>query len=256
MSFKQFQYRDLSQPDPGMRPIPGGDGAQNYAEPNFEIGKDIQAADKAHRRPGHFQLDRDVESHLGIDQRIRQEQDDKVRKELERRWEKMSEQAEVEGYTKGLAEGKREAYQAELPRIKERLDKLDRILQEVDGARLQIFTANEVFLMDLIARVAGMVALKEVELDKDYIRRVVMALLQQLGSRDDLKIYLSEADGENVASLRTAIEKEFGKLNNTMIEPSPEIPVGGCKIETRFGVVDASVATQIDNVMKALNTRG
>ncbi len=109
--------------------------------------------------------------------------------------------------------------------------------------------------MDLIARVAGMVALKEVELDQDYIRRVVMALLQQLGTKDDLKILLSEPDARNIDMLRSMIEKEYGKLTNTVIEASPDIEVGGCKIETRFGVVDASVATQIENVMKALKSR-
>jgi flagellar assembly protein FliH len=253
MSFQPFAYRDPSKPAPAAT-VPG-DRAQAYAEPNFELPKDAQAADSAHRRPGHFKLDREVESQLGIDTRIRDEQDAKLKTELERRWEKMSEQAEVEGYTKGLAEGKAEAYKAELPRINERIEKMDRILQEFDSAREKIFTANEVFVMELVARVAGMVALKEVELDKDYVRRVVMALLQQLGSRDDLKIFLSEADSENIDSLRQVMEKEYGKLTNTMIEVSAEIPVGGCKIETRFGVVDASVATQIENVMKALKTR-
>lgn len=250
MSFQRFEYRDPNKP----ATVPA-DQAKSYVEPNFELSKDAKAADSAHRRPGHFKLDREVESQLGIDTRIRDEQEAKMKKELERRWEKMSEQAEVEGYTKGLAEGKAEAHRAEQPRIKERIDKLDHLLREFDSAKERIFTANEVFVMELISRVAGMVALKEVELDKDYVRRVVMALLQQLGSRDDLKIFLSETDGENIDTLRAAIEKEYGKLNNTTIETSTEVPVGGCKIETRFGVVDASVSTQIENVMKALRTK-
>jgi flagellar biosynthesis/type III secretory pathway protein FliH len=97
-----------------------------------------------------------------------------------------------------------------------------------------------------------MVVLKEVEIDKDYVRRLVITLLQQLGTKDDIKIHLSETDFANVEVLKQALDKEFGKLNNTTIEVSGEVPVGGCKIETRFGVVDASIAAQIENVKKTL----
>jgi flagellar assembly protein FliH len=106
--------------------------------------------------------------------------------------------------------------------------------------------------MDLIAEVAGMIVLREVEVDREYVRRLVTALLQQLGTKDDIKIHLSESDYANVETLRQALEKEFGKLSNTTIEVGSEVPVGGCKIETRFGVVDASIAAQIENVKKAL----
>jgi flagellar biosynthesis/type III secretory pathway protein FliH len=126
------------------------------------------------------------------------------------------------------------------------------LLVSFDSYRDKIFAANETFLMDLIAEVGGMIVLKEVAIDRDYIRRLVTTLLQQLGTKDDIKIYLAEADYENVETLREAIEKEFGKLNNSTIEISHEIPVGGCKIETRFGVVDASIAAQIENVKRAL----
>ncbi|MGE3261733.1 MAG: FliH/SctL family protein [Bacteriovoracia bacterium] len=261
MSFEPFQYQGAKKvsgsADP-KAPVPAGvsGGPVKYQEPTFVSRVSPKEADSSHRHQNeHFHLDKAVAGQLGIDDRVKQEQEDYLEKELARRWEKMSDQAEAAGYTKGLEEGKAEAHKAEVPRLTERMAKFDQLLQELDGCRAQVFTANEAFLMDLVARVAGMVALKEVEVDPDYIRRVVMALLQQLGSKDDLKIFLSEADVANIDSLRGVIEKEYGKLTNTVIETSPEIPVGGCKIETRFGVVDASVATQIDNVMKALKTR-
>jgi flagellar assembly protein FliH len=199
-----------------------------------------------------FQLDSIVVNQLGIDEREREEKEARIRKEIERRWELTAEKAEVHGYTRGLEEGKAQAYQAEQPRIKERLDKLEHLLVSFDSYREKIFAANEAFLMDLIAEVAGTIVLREVELDRDYVRRLVTTLLQQLGTKDDIKIFLAEADLANVEALRESINKEFGKLTNTTIEASGEIPVGGCKIETRFGVVDASIASQIENVKRAL----
>jgi flagellar assembly protein FliH len=244
--FRAFEFKELKQPEDERRVV------QPYPEPQFEHPVDAEGADEIHKKRDAFQLDRNVANQLGMEERERQAAEARIKKEIERRWEQVSEKAEVNGYTKGLEEGKAEAYRAELPRIQERIGKLEHLLQSFDGMRDKIFSANESFLMDIIAQVAGMVVLKEVEIDRDYLRRVITALIHQLGTQDDLKIYLSMADHENVENLRAALEKEFGKLNHTVIEPSPEIPVGGCKIETKFGVVDASVATQIENVMKAV----
>jgi flagellar assembly protein FliH len=254
MSFEPFQYQGQKKKTEATPSAPVPSGPPTYQEPTFISRVSAKEADTAHKKKGHFHLDNAVAGQLGIDQREREQQEAYLEKELSRRWEKMSEQAEAAGYTKGLEEGKAEAYKAELPRINERMAKFDLILRELDGSREKIFVANEGFLMDLIARVAGMVALKEVEVDRDYVRRVVLALLQQLGTKDDLKILLSETDAMNIDVLRSAIEKEYGKLTNTVIEASAEIAAGGCKIETRFGVVDASVATQIENVMKAIKS--
>lgn len=245
MTFQKYEFREFekaeSKPD-----------AAPYQAKRFDVQPEQAAAAAGARKPVHFALDQNVVGQLGIEEKERQAAELRVQKEIDRRWEQARDKAEVEGYTRGLEEGKREAVQAEAPRIKERLARLDHLLQEFDKAKERIFLANEAFLMELIAQVARMVVLKEVELDREYLHRVVIALIQQLGTREDMKIYLSEADYGNLEQLKQAVEKEFGKLSNTTIEAGPEIPAGGCKIETRFGVVDASVQTQIENVMKAL----
>jgi len=244
--FKPYEFKELD--------ASGASITKRFDEPKFASHRDADKIDKSHRGSDHFALDHTVAGQLGVHERERREAEARIQAELERRWEKAAEQAEVAGYTKGLEEGKAEAFKAEYPRVAEKLARMDSLLAEFDGYRARIFAANEAFLMDLIAQVGGMVALKAVENDPDYIRRLVTTLLEQLATKEDLKIFLSESDFENVELLRTAIGKEFGKLTNTTIEASPDISVGGCKIETRFGVVDASVATQIENVMKTLKS--
>lgn len=245
--FVKYEYRDLSKPDP----VPTSN-VKKYEEPKFELHNDVEAVVAVVNKHEHFALDEHVSNQLGLGEREKKAAEARIQKELESRWEVAAGKAEVAGYTKGLEEGKKEAYQAELPRIKERVEKLDFLLEEINSLRSKIFTANEAFLMDLIAQVAGMVALKEVALDQDYVKRLVIALLHQVGTKEDIKIFLSQQDHANAESLYQAIQKEFGKLSNTTIEPSEEVPSGGCKIETRFGVVDASVITQVESVMKSL----
>jgi flagellar assembly protein FliH len=248
MTIRNYEYTNLSKSAPAAPAI------HSYQEPKFEVDTNSKLVDVIHKQADSFKLDRNVVEQLGIEDREKKEQEDRLRKELERRWEKAAEQAEVTGYTRGLEEGKAEAFKAELPRVRERIEKLDQILREFDSFRASIFAANESFLMDLIAEVAGMIVLKTVTVDPDYVRRLVTTLLHQLSTKEDIKIFLSQADFANVDALRAALDKEFGKLNNTVIEVSSEIPVGGCKIETNFGVVDASIAAQLENVKAAMKT--
>lgn len=251
MDVKKFEYPDLTQ----RKTSSAAPGVKPYSEPKFEAHVNAKQVDSIHKKKTDaFKLDQIVIDQLGIEDRERAMHEEKFKKELERRWEQNAEKAEVAGYTRGLEEGKAEAYKSELPRIQERMQQFEFLLQQLDSFREKIFASNEAFLMELIAEVAGMVVLKEVEVDREYVKRLVITLLQQLSTKEDLKIHLSEADFANVDVLRQALDKEFGKLNNTTIEASPEIPVGGVKIETRFGVVDASIAAQIANVKAALKT--
>jgi flagellar assembly protein FliH len=250
MNVRKFEYPELT---PRKVSNPDGKNVLAYQEQKFEAQVNQASVEKAHKGgDSSFKLDQIVVNQLGIEDREKAAQEVRIVKEIERRWEQSVEKAEVVGYTRGLEEGKAEAYRAEMPRILERLQKLDHVLQEFDKFRERIFAANESFLMDLIGEVVGMVVLKEIEVDRDYVKRLVVTLLHQLSTRDDLKIYLSQADFSNLEELKRSIDKEFGKLSNTSFEASDEIPVGGCKIETRFGVVDASIASQIENVKKAL----
>jgi flagellar assembly protein FliH len=249
MDVQEYKYEDFSNPQKENRPSLRPHSNTNFsAQTHRNVDEVAAIAGKAE----HFRLDATVSSQLGIRERERADAEAEIKAELERRWEKTSEQAEVAGYTKGLGEGKAEAYKAELPRIAEKVEKLDFLLRELDTFREKIFSANEAFLMDLIAQVAGMVALKEISLDQDYVRRLVTALLKQLGTKEDLKIFLSPADYANASELFHQLEKEFGKLQNASVEPNEAIPVSGCRIETRFGVVDSSVVSQVDNLMKSI----
>jgi flagellar assembly protein FliH len=243
--FQKYEFKELTAAAPASQ-------AEKFKEPRFDIHADAGQAEAIARKGHRFALDHTVASQLGLAERDRQAAEERILREIERRWEQASEKAEVEGYTKGLEEGKKEAFNAELPRVKEKIEKLDHLLREIDAYRDRIFAANEAFLMDIVAQVASMVALREVSVDQDYVRRLVTTLLHQLGTKEDIKIFLSVQDHANADALFQFLQKEFGKLSNTVIEASEEIPVGGCKIETRFGVVDASVQTQIENVMKSL----
>ena len=243
---KKYNYRELS-PAKSTGAVVKKHKMQQFTSQVSEV----VTATADQRRSG-FSLDNLVANHIGVEEREQKAFEALVEKEIELRWEKTKEKAEVNGYTAGLAEGKEQAFKAELPRIKERLDRLDHLVLEMDSFREKIFQANESFIMDLVAQMARMIVLREVEFDKEYLRRVILSLIRQVGTTEDTKILISEQDSDNIQTLSKYIEKEFGKLERTTIEISKEIPPSGCKIETKFCVIDASIEAQITNLMKAI----
>ena len=246
--FQKYEYKSLQNKPPEKTQGTAIDfHPEKMDEPSAKSVDNLSS-----RRNQGFCLDEKVMEQLGLEKREQQRIENNLRIEFEKRWEQMKERAEAEGFSKGLEDGKQEAFHAELPRIQEKLESLNRLTQELDKLREKIFVANEAFLMDLIGQVARVVTLREVELDQEYIHRLVVALLQQLGTKEDLKIYVSERDAVNIQALKEILGKEFGKLTNTTIEVAKDLSGGGCRNETRFGVVNASVQTQIDNIAHSL----
>ena len=75
-------------------------------------------------------------------------------------------------------------------------------MQSIDTQRQRIFVDNEEFLMKLLAQVLRLIALKEIELDKDYLRRLILAMIQQLGEKAEIVLTIGDLDLANIQKLR------------------------------------------------------
>jgi hypothetical protein len=136
---KTYVYQELSKKaasEPGVRP---------FQEQKFEAHVNAKAVDNIHKKSDAFKLDSMVMDQLGIEARENQAQEERIKKEIERRWEQAAEKAEVAGFTRGLEEGKTEAYKAELPRIRERLEKFVFFFYVFYKINEKIFKSQETF---------------------------------------------------------------------------------------------------------------
>lgn len=226
-----------------------------YVQKDFHTEPSSIVVETSDLKRDRFFLDKTVAGQLGLEEKKRKEFEDRINTEINKRWERTKEKAEVEGFTKGLGEGRAEAYKAEEPRIKEQIAKLEELLTTFDTFREKIFLANEAFLIEIISRIAKMIVLKEVAVDPEYIKRLVLHLLQEIGEKDDLVISLSKEDAENIETLKSAISQEFGHLKHTVFEVSETLSKGSCQIETKYGVIDAAVSTQIEKVLESIKTK-
>lgn len=249
MAFKRYEFEDDEAP---KKTPPAPAEESSFKSQRFEHKPKELVLDVAETKVGRFRVHNLIEQQLGLVARERQKNEALITKEIENRWIQTKEKAEVEGFTQGLNAGKNEAYKAEQPRIEERLKLLDTFLTDLASQRELIFRQNEKFLMDLLAQVLRVIALREVQLDPDYLQRLVLHLLDQLSATDDVRILISDEDYDNVQRLREQISRQKPEFKNLTFEFHPEVSKGSCRIETRNIVIDGSIEEQIRNAMAVL----
>lgn len=230
-------------------------GEGNYEATKAKYGA-ISATDseRMHRgqRDRRFSLNPLVKEPLSIEEEERRVIDQKVEERVAAITAEARAKGVQEGYQAGLAKGHREAFELFQNQADERMAQFEGLLAAFEGAKAEIFRANERFLMELVFRVARTVALKEVAEDREYVVRLCRELLERIGARDNIRIRLHPDDAGTALLLKPALEQTFGALGNLTVEPSELVRRGGCIVETEWNEIDASLDTQFEGIHAAL----
>ncbi len=160
----------------------------------------------------------------------------------------LREKAHKDAYAAGFDMGKTDAIAEVLLSAKPAIEKFEKLIGEIEGLKFELAKANEDLITRLIYRLARMVALKEVKEDADYTRRLILQLLERIGTRENIKIYVGMEAYTAADSLKDGLMQALGTLKNVNIELDPEIEDKGCRIETDFGEVDATIDVQLKNI--------
>ncbi len=250
MAFKRYEFEDDKKK--ASSPPSSTGSIDKFKNHKFERDSSELILGVTETKVGRFKVHNLVEEQLGLVERESRKNEALIAKGIESRWTQVKEKAEVEGFTQGLSVGKNEAYKAEQPRIEERLKLLDTFLTDLASQRELIFRQNEKFLTDLLAQILRVIALKEIQLDPDYLQRLVMHLLDQISSTDDVRVLISDEDYENLERLQKQIDREKPEFKNLTFEFHPEVSKGSCRIETKSIVIDGLIEEQIRNAMTVL----
>lgn len=241
---KTFDFNEFKKP-----------GAEDYEKVKAKFGP-LAATDaernSRHQKDRRFAMNPLLKEPLSIEQEERRVMEEKVRARIQTLAEEAKAQAAALGYQEGLNKGFDEAFKRVQAEGAESLQKLDQLVSEAEKAKEEIFRANERFLIELVFRIARMVVLKELSTDKDYVLRLAKELVARVGVRDNITLKINPEDAQTIESLKEGIEKAYGKLSNLNIEASSQVNRGGCRIETQWNAIDASIDTQLQGIGQAL----
>jgi len=116
----------------------------------------------------------------------------------------------------------------------------------------ELYSANESFLISLVFQVGKQVLLRELQTDRDYVKRLTAHVVEKVGAKDHVRIRVGRQDAEMMEQIKEHLKLQLPDLKNVQIEASDDLPLGGCKVETDLSRMNASVETQMAAIEKAL----
>lgn len=251
--FATFQPKNLAPNGVEIRsfkPQSLSDGvAKNYQQVKEQFGS-LATNDPASNP--HFHLNAASKRGLGVEAEERNHLEGKVMAEVESRIEQLTEQAYQEGFAKGRDEGAAQAKLEFQEQSKPLFDQFTAFLESFEQLKREMYGANEQFLMQLIYQISKHVILKELATDSDYIQRLISNVIEKVGAKENIRIKISAKDQGNIDSLKELLKVQHPDFKNIQIEVSDELALGGCKVETDFSRLDASIEVQLAAFAKTM----
>ena len=126
------------------------------------------------------------------------------------------------------------------------------LIDEFEGMKKDLHAANEAFLISLVFQVGKQVLLRELQTDREYVKRLTSHVVETAGAKDHIRIRLGRQDAEMMDQIKEHLKVQLPDLKNIQIEAVDDVSLGGCKVETDLSRMNASVETQLAAIEKAL----
>jgi flagellar biosynthesis/type III secretory pathway protein FliH len=271
-SAQQFEVREESaaqEPDIRVLKLDGtGMQVETFAAPSLkERGRGEYTAVKKkfgaiaatdpdrhskNRKDSRFAMNELLRGPLAVEEEERRTIEEKVRTRVAAVTEEASTRAQAEGYQAGLQKGFDEAYAKTREECAEQVARFEALLTGFENAKQDIFAANERFVVDLTYRIAGMIALKEIKQDPEYLIRLCRELLERVGVRENIRVRVNARQLKAAAALKAGLEAQLGTLQNFSVETSEDAQDEGCHLETDWNSIDATFERQLAGIRAAL----
>jgi len=188
-----------------------------------------------------------------IKKRINRELGGKIKKLLQdkaQQFEKQIEEERKASYEKGLQEGEEKGRKAGEEQIKDSLDTLKKVLDEISNKKSQILIDAEKTIVGLAFNIASEIVKKEINEDDEIIVNIVKDALKYAAEEGKLIIRLNPDDLKIVQEKVLFPSSKGGK--NVEIIGDKSISQGGCYVETNSGEIDATLETRLKEMEKKL----
>ena len=168
------------------------------------------------------------------------------------------------GYSEGLARGRREGYaegrQAGLQEAQQQfrtqadelLALLKQIVSQLEDARREILQSGRTELLELAValarKIVGVVAVRDIEAARINLAKV----LEARGAAGEITLKVNPGQLRSLREYCKELDEGMGRESPVQLEADERVGPGGVKLQTPGGEIDATIETQLDNVVSAL----
>ncbi len=170
---------------------------------------------------------------------------------------KANELKEKEIYRESFVRGEKEGYLAGEKKLFPAIDRLSRVLEELDGLKKKIFEESEKGIIKLSLAVAKEVINREVSLNEETVVSIAGQAMEKVCQSETIKIKVHPSHLEIMLKARAQFLETINGLKNITLEEDENLMPGGCMIETEFGGnVDARIDRQLKEIEIIWESKG
>jgi flagellar assembly protein FliH len=224
-----------------------------YTPKKFELGTPKQALEylEHKKRGADFRLNETIRIQTGVNEIEAENEEEKVEARALQLLKEIQESAYKEAYNLGLSEGRHEAFSKYTKEIEEKLSDTETLLKSLEEAKKELINFNEAHMVRLVFQVATKLARVEVERNDQAVIEILRSAITLAQDEEEITVRVAPAQHEFVEELKKTSGRQFEFLKKVKFEPSPEVSVGGCIVETNYGEVDARVEQRVASLWEA-----
>ena len=163
----------------------------------------------------------------------------------------------AEGLAQGAAQALQEGQRAQQRQAEELAAEFDRFLERAGASLDRQMDDNVEELRDLAIAIAEKVVCVSLKSSSEVICRMIQTAIDKRKRREWAHIYIAECDAKHLSRVPAALMNALSALSDRVrIIPMADDEAGTCIIETPDEIVDASAATQMNNIRILLSDAG
>ncbi len=160
--------------------------------------------------------------------------------------------AKEQAYQEGFNAGKEQGIKAGEESLKKMFSEIQSVLVEAKHKRQEILQANQEMIVELAFMIAKKIIKAESVTNKEAILKNLNAALKKLKDKEKIKVKLNPVYLTELGNMKERLLAQASGLEGIIFEEDQNIEPGGCLIETNFGLIDATISSQLEVIQEAL----
>jgi flagellar assembly protein FliH len=161
-------------------------------------------------------------------------------------------QAELKGRRAGQEQIEQTVEKQLATRLATLLPALQNVIQDIGHAKQAWLAHWEKSGIHVAAAIAQRLVRRELSQTPQITLTWIREALELAAGNSRIRIYMNPADLETLGPQVKTLIAELGGLGAAEVTPNAEISPGGCRVETRFGVIDQQVQAQLARIEEEL----
>jgi flagellar assembly protein FliH len=132
------------------------------------------------------------------------------------------------------------------------LPALQKTVEEIHHAKQAWLAQWERSAVHLAAAIAARVIRRELERKPDIPLALVREALELAAGQSHVRVHLHPEDHRAIAEQVEMLAAEMASLGDAELVANADVSRGGCRVETRFGVIDQQFEAQLARIEEEL----